>query len=73
MKKTKKLLLSLYSAGVVLGASTTAGCVTRTVYVYPDSTTTYTPPQATTSTPSDDSSVALDIVAGVLMGLSHAF
>ena len=79
MKKTRKLLYSLYAAGIVAGASALTGCVTRTVYVYPNGyqsysaprpRPTYTPPPVYRPIKSNGGANAGPVVSGVLQGLS---
>ena len=67
MKKTRKLLYSLYAAGAVLGGSMLSGCVTRTVYVYPNGQPTYVPASSYNS----GSSNAGEVFSGILMGIGQ--
>ena len=83
MKKTRKLLYSLYAAGIVTGASMLSGCVTRTVYVYPAGQPSYSVPRPapaytpapaynTTRRSSGGNSHASDVLSGILMGIGKA-
>ena len=80
MKNTKKLLCSLYVAGVVIGSSILSGCQTkpRTCYiyvnpegipVYSDGTPRIAPvrPQRTYRS----NSAAGDVLPGILMGIGR--
>ena len=69
MNNTKKLLYSLYAAGIVLGASALSGCsTTRTVYVYPDGTRMYAP---TPSSGYNNTSCGGEILSSILMGIGQ--
>ena len=73
MENTKNLLYSLYAAAAVLGGSMLSGCVTRTVYVYPDGRPVYRPTATYTTTPSynSGSSSAGQALSGILMGIGQ--
>ena len=65
---TKKLLYSLYAAGIVLGASVLSGCCqTRYVYLNADGTPAYTP---TPTSRTYNSDIPSSIISGVFQGLS---
>jgi len=69
MKNTKKLLYSLYAAGIVLGASVLSGCCqTRYVYLNADGTPAYTPTSATPV--KSNSQIPGQVISGILQGLS---
>ena len=70
MRNTRKLLYSLYAAGVVAGASTLSGCYTRTIYVTPDGYPTYAPTHVPAPQPLT-ASEATSLSSGILMGIGQ--